>query len=310
MSLYTVWRKVLIALAVVLVALAALLSFFFYKDIPLPALIPVYGAAPSAFADIEGMPVHYRLEGQGPPLILLHGTGASLHTWQGWVEALKDHYMILRFDLPGFGLTGPHPEKDYSTEMYMRMIDGLTSRLGIDTFYLAGNSLGGKIAWEYAALNQDKVQKLILIDASGYPNQNPPSLGFRLAQSRILKHIVRYVTPKPLIRKSLLEVYLDSGKVTKPLVEEYHTLLLREGNRQAFIDRMQMGYRSNQWKLGRLKMPVLIMWGKHDRWIPVEHAYAFQQDIPGSIVRLYEAGHVPMEELPQATAEDAMTFLQ
>jgi pimeloyl-ACP methyl ester carboxylesterase len=113
-------------------------------DIPLEALLPDYGAAPSQFVEIEGMRIHYRDEGAGSPLVLLHGFGSSLYTWDGWVRQLAATRRLIRFDLPGFGLTGPAPDGDYRVERYVRVVAALLARLGVELADFAGNSLGGR----------------------------------------------------------------------------------------------------------------------------------------------------------------------
>jgi pimeloyl-ACP methyl ester carboxylesterase len=256
------------------------------------------------------MEVHYRKQGNGEQhLILLHGTGASLHTWEGWVGMLQDSFTIYTLDLPAFGLTGPHPNRDYSIDAYVQFVDDFANHMGLSTFSLAGNSLGGGIAWNYAALYPDKIKGLILIDASGFPSEN--SIGiFKLAKNPLFGPLLKYITPRSLIRKNLLQVYADDSKVTEYLVDRYYHLARRKGNRQAFIDRAKTPMPDNTHLLSTINIPTLIMWGEKDQWNGMVEAYKFQEALPNDSLIIYQnLGHVPMEEDPFTTARDASNFL-
>jgi pimeloyl-ACP methyl ester carboxylesterase len=177
---------------------------------------------------------------------------------------------------------------------------------------MAGNSLGGGIAWSFAAAYPDMISRLILIDSAGYFRQTSPPLVFRLARAPVIGMLTRYLTPRYFIKKILLEVYGDDGKVTEELIDRYHDMALREGNRDAFIARSKMThlhlYESD--KIKTISTPVLIMWGSADAWIAPEFARRFQTDIKNSRLIIYDGiGHVPMEEIPGKTAADAKIFL-
>src|SRR4051794_40096983 len=138
-----------------------------------PALRRKYESEHSRYVKIDGTRVHYRIEGDGPPLVLLHGVLASLQTWDGWVHELKPHYRMIRVDLPGFGLTGPMASRNYTPEYSATFMDELRSKLGLERFHLAGNSLGGFLSWYYTTAYPARVDKLILIDPIAYPQKLP-----------------------------------------------------------------------------------------------------------------------------------------
>ena len=281
----------------------------YQPDIPAEVIKEKYASEASQFASFNGLEVHYRDEGAGVPLILLHGTGASLHTWDGWVAALSDSFRCIRLDLPAFGLTGPNASHDYSMPAYVKFLDSFLQKLAIDSCYIAGNSLGGRISWEYVLAHPGVVKKMILIDAAGFPNDKIPP-AFRLAQNPLAKYIVRYIGARSLVEKSLLEVYADDAKVTDALVDRYYELALREGNRDAFIARANTHFADNVSEIRNIEVPVLVLWGAQDSWTPVDDAYRFQEALPNSeLVILEDAGHIPMEEMPERTAALAKTFL-
>ena len=283
-------------------------------DIPLDQLKEKYLIPSSKFIKVQDMDVHYSIEGEGPILLLIHGTASSLHTWDGWTEQMKDSLTIVRMDLPAFGLTGAHPNRDYSLEAYVSFVDTFISALDIlekdEKFLIAGNSLGGAIAWNYAATYPDRVEKLILIDASGAPRNQAAPLIFKLARTPVISGILKNITPRSIIQSNLEEVYIDDSKITESLIDRYYELALRPGNRDAFIDRARLILAVSTELLSNISCPVLIQWGEADEWIPVSDAEYFNERLANSRVIIYpDAGHVPMEEIPEQTAQDALTFL-
>lgn len=309
------WIVRLVVCLLVVVLLAGLI--FGKKDLPAEMLVQKYGQAPSQFMNLMGMRVHYRDEGNrndSLPLVLIHGTSSSLFTWDSTVLLLGAQHRIIRFDLPGFAVTGSHPNRDYSMDMYTRFVDSVLIRLGIQTCIIGGNSLGGAIAWRYAVQYPAKVQKLVLVDAGGYlPKEKMElPLGFRLAKMPVVNNLVKWITPKQLVRKSVEDVYGDKRRVSDALVDLYSDMTLRAGNRQALIDRMQLGLGEDaSAQIRTIQIPTLIVWGDKDRLIPVSNAALFHQDIKGSeLVILKGIGHVPMEEAPQDFVRVLIPFIE
>lgn len=181
----------------------------------------------------------------------------------------------------------------------------------IDKCYLAGNSLGGLIAWNYAAAHPNAVRRLILLDAAGYPvAEAPGALGFTLARIPILNQVLTLITPKFLVRKSLEDVYGNKTGVTEALVMQYHDMTCREGNRTALIARLNTNQSIDTTLVQRLQTPTLIIWGDQDQLIPVEHGHKFQRDLPqNELIVLEGVGHVPMEEKPEAVVKAVVSFL-
>ncbi|RMD83270.1 MAG: alpha/beta fold hydrolase [Candidatus Dadabacteria bacterium] len=263
----------------------------------------------SRFVEVDGMRVHYRDVGSGPVLVLLHGSNSSLHTWAGWIDMLSGDFRTVALDLPGHGLTGPNPTGSYSPDAQAEFLDHFTRAIGIERFALAGNSMGGQIAWHYALAHPRRLWALILVDPAGFPHRLPAV--FALYRIPLLGRVATHVTPRFLVARSLRQVYGDASKVTPALVDRYYTLLLRQGNREAtrrrFANRRPDSAVS---ELGEIAVPVLIQWGELDRWIPPEHARLFAERIRQARVRTYpRLGHVPMEEDPETTAADARDFL-
>ncbi len=302
-------------LSALVLALAGFVAMNWEPDRPLSALQARWAQPPSTFIDVQGMHVHLRDEGPRTdpvPIVLLHGTSSSLHTWDGWAEELKSGRRVIRFDLPGFGLTGPSADGDYRIESYVRFVAAMLDRLGVSRCVLAGNSFGGQVAWETALAHPQRIEKLILVDAAGYPLQ-PKSIpiGFRIARIPVLNRVMEFALPRRLVESSVRNVYGDPGKVTPELVDRYFAITLREGNRRALAQRFeQMAAGLHADRIAALKLPTLILWGGRDRLIPPTDAERFHRDIAGSRLSVFgELGHVPQEEDPAATVAVARQFL-
>jgi pimeloyl-ACP methyl ester carboxylesterase len=303
------FRQAFISIIFVLFTLTLLFTLNITNDIPLEELKVEFKNKNSRFVEVDGIFVHYVDEGNGIPIILLHGTGASLHTWDLWSEKLKDKYRVLRITLPGFGLSGPRSDKKYKTKDYVNLLESFVELMGIEKFYLAGNSLGGSIAWLYTSFYQKKVKKLILINSSGFELDEMPFV-IRIARNNYLNFLIKKTSPQFLIKKSLKEVFYDDNLVSKSITDRYYKLNLREGNRQAFIDRALVNYIDYTPRLKKIKSPTLILWGKNDEWINVKYAKKFKTMIKGSRLSIMnETGHIPMEERPFESLEIVMDFL-
>ena len=261
------------------------------------------------------MQVHMRDEGPRDdpvPLVLLHGTSASLHTWDGWADGLKASRRVIRIDLPGFGLTGPYPDGDYTVEHYAKFMHAFLDRLGVTRCVLVGNSLGGQVAIVTALARPARVERLILIDSSGYP-MAPDSipLAFRIARLPVLSRIARVTLPRRVVEESIRNVYGDPARVTPALIERYFELALREGNRAALAERLkQVPIDAIAARIPEIKIPTLILWGGRDRLIPKAAGQRFANDIAGSRLQIFDdLGHVPHEEDPARTVSAAIAFL-
>jgi pimeloyl-ACP methyl ester carboxylesterase len=303
------------AVAAVAALVAAFVVINWAPDRSVAQLAARWAPPPSTFIDVAGMSLHLRDEGprdDPAPIILLHGTAASLHTWEGWVEALKERRRVIRFDLPGFGLTGPSPDENYSIENYVRFVTAMLDKLGVRHCVLAGNSFGGYVAWATAFALPDRVDRLILVDAGGYalPASSPP-LGFRIAQWPVLNRLFESMLPRGLVDSSVRAVYGDPNKVTSALVDRYYEIALREGNRKALAQRFAQARPGElAAHIPELKLSTLILWGGRDGLILPEAGARFHRDISGSkLVMFDELGHVPHEEDPGRTVAAVKDFL-
>ena len=311
-------------IGLLLIASALALALARAPDRSVQSLVARWAPPPSEFIDLNGQLVHLRdvgPRGDAMPLVLLHGTSASLHTWEGWSRALQSQHRVISFDLPGFGLTGPwsgrYASWSYRGDDFARFVLELLDHLQVKRFAIAGNSLGGEVAWRVASLAPDRVQRLVLVDAAGY-ELNPESvpIGFRLASLPVANRLFEWLLPRGIVEASVRNVYGDANKVTPQLVDRYFELTLREGNRGALVQRFQaqaldqLGVDANVTRIRALRVPTLVIWGGRDRLIPPPMAQRFHADIAGSRLVVFDSlGHVPHEESPIATAGALQSFL-
>jgi pimeloyl-ACP methyl ester carboxylesterase len=316
-------RLALRLVGLLLVASAVGLSLSRAPDRPVESLVARWAPAPpSDFIEVKGQLVHLRDEGprgDAVPVVLLHGTAASLHTWEGWVAALRKTRRVITLDLPGFGLTGPftgpasqYAADDYRGDTVARFVLDVMDALKVQRAVIGGNSLGGEIAWRAVTLAPQRFERLILVDASGYalaPAEVP--LGFRVAALPGLNRLAEHVLPRGVIVATLHSVYGDPSRIHEALVDRYFELTLREGNRRAMALRLrQLEAGAHVDRLKTLALPTLILWGARDRLVPPSTAQQFARDIRGAKVVVFDGlGHVPQEEDPARTVQAVIEFL-
>lgn len=268
----------------------------------------------SKFVKVNGYNIHYQDRGQGDTIVLMHGIFSSLQTWDGWAEELSKTHRVIALDMPGFGLTGGPPElDDFDEEHALDAFEGFVNKLGLNTVSLAGNSLGGYIAARYAARNPGRVEKLILLDPFGYPQDTPWILS--VGTFPPIAFIGNYIQPAWAVALNVAWVYGDSGRVQEEDYIRYVQMNLRPGAKPLYVKTLKMiEARAENFDpppFGRITADTLLMWGGEDDWVPLKLADKWMADIPKTKLIVYPtAGHIPMEELPEETVKDAALFLQ
>ncbi len=255
-----------LVLPVLLVTALAGAWWLYTPDKSRAVLEAKYLNGPGDYLDVAGLRLHVRDSGarEAPAVILLHGFGASLHTWEPLAQALYGDYRVIRFDLPGFGLTGVDPSGDYSDARSVLVLGALMDRLGLARASLIGNSIGGKIAWNFAALHQGRVNRLVLIAPDGFA-----SPGFEYGKKPhvpAMVRLVRYALSAFMVRQSLAPAYGDPAALTDELVTRYYDLMLAPGVRGAMIARMeQVMLQDPVPMLRQIRAPTLLLWARRTR---------------------------------------------
>ena len=306
-------KNLKIALVLLLVGLLGAGWYLFQSDLPRAALERRWASPPSQFVEVAGVRLHLRDTGprDGPVVLLIHGFASSLHTWDAWTSLMEDRFRIVSLDLPGFGLTGPDPTGDYSDERSVTVLAALLDRLGIGKASVVGSSMGGRIAWRFAAAEPARVSKLVLMAPDGFA-----SLGrdYGRAPERLpwLMRLLPYTAPKPLLRRTMQNAYAVPGVLTDAVVDRYHAMLLAPGVRRAILDRvLQTRLVPPEPILATIHVPVLLLWGEQDGAVPSSQAADYARALPiARTVLLPGIGHVPMEEAPEASAQVLRAFLE
>jgi pimeloyl-ACP methyl ester carboxylesterase len=277
------------------------LAWLYTPDKPRAALEAEYAGPPSVFLDVAGIRLHVRDTGpkSSPAVIFLHGFGSSLQTWDIWARDLEGDHRIIRYDLPGFGLTGADPFGDYSDERSITILLALMDRLGVGRASVVGNSMGGRIAWTFAALHPERVDKLVLVSPDGFAS---PGLAYGVRPKLpLMMRALPYVLPSFMLRASLAPAYARPEVVTDALFRRYRDMMLAPGVRSAIVDRMsQLALVDPAPLLKRIEAPTLLMWGEKDGMIPFANSADYLRDLPhGTLAALPGVGHLPQEEAPE-----------
>jgi pimeloyl-ACP methyl ester carboxylesterase len=316
--------RILLWIVGVLAALIAL-AFLTLGDpsVPREDLVKKYGQAPSQYADLgNGITAHYRDQGnaRGPVLVLLHGSNASLHTWEPWVKQLGDRFRIVTVDLPGHGLTIVPEEYPLSAEGMADFVDLFAAELALPRFAIGGNSMGAHVSLRFAIKYPLRVAAAIPIDGGGVipPNMPEPPAFFRIMSSPGLREFLRLIPTRPIGEATLKASFANQALVTDAMIDRYWELNREPGIRAATRKRFRMGL--DYWRgedrlmranLSQIKVPVLVLWGRQDKLIPVAAAEILKNATPGAQLIVYdEGGHILQEDLPERSASDARSFLK
>ena len=311
--------KFLIKIAIALILGIVLLFYSMIKldirypsDISKESIEAKYLLESSDFIEIDGVNIHYAIDGKGPDLLLLHANYANLIDWNPWVNQLKNHFRVIRIDIPGHGLTEADPSNDYSMQRTVFLLENFLNELEIDTLSIAGASLGGTTSLHYASQNPEKIDNLILVS----PGALNPRVRGRSEPVTLPKpfEIIAHITPKIVTESLLKGGFGDPNNVTDELVVRWHDLLLREGQRDAQIARVNQYVSGDIDRvLSEVRAPALIMWGKKNNVVPVDLAYEMKDMMKNSSrieMIIYESGgHQLVQELGLQTGEDALKYL-
>jgi pimeloyl-ACP methyl ester carboxylesterase len=309
-------RKLLIGVAILVVAIVGAVWIVSVPDIPRSQLEAKYATSPSQFILLpDGARAHVRDQGpkNAPALVLVHGSNASLFTWVPWVNRLDKDFRVVTLDMPGHGLTGAVPNGDYSQEAMVAFTLEVADKLHLGKFAIGGNSMGGGVAARFAEEHPDRVTKLILVDAAGMPTKSGDKipLAFRLARTPVLNRLMLYITPRSIVSEGLNDAIVHKEIINDRMIDRYWDFARMAGTREATLKRFSLPFTDDVAKdIGKIEAPTLILWGEQDHLIPVAAAYAFHKAIAGSKLIVYPAtGHIAMEEVPDRSAAAVHKFL-
>jgi pimeloyl-ACP methyl ester carboxylesterase len=299
------------ALVIALTLLAMSAWALWTPDLNRTALEQRYLQAPGDMVQVLGTPLHVRESGpkDAPAVLLLHGFGSSLETWETWTPALSAGLRVMRVDLPGSGLSPPDSSQDYSDARSVALISALLDARGIQKTHVVGHSIGGRIAWTFAATHPQRVNKLVLLAPDGFAS---PGFAYGVApEVPATLGLMRWTLPRWLLRMNLAAGYAEPKALSDAALQRYHDLMRAPGARQAMLSRLQQTVLVDPVpQLQRITAPTLLVWGRDDAMIPFSNAADYQRALAqATLVPLEAMGHLPMEEKPQQALPAVLQFL-
>ncbi len=256
-------------------------------------------------AVIGGHRLFYKASGDGKPIILIHGIGASSQIWARNLDPLAQNYRVYAPDLVGFGQS-EKPRPAYTLTDHVNCLRNFICHLQIEKTSLVGHSIGGLIAMDFCLAHPEIVDKLILVDSVALCNSRP-SFTERLICLPLLGELFVTFRPKLVLKKFMAkEFYYRPEFVTDEMLDP-----LMQADRSAVLELTRTVHHTNRREaIKGIKTPTLILWGDQDQAIPRAHALLLQQLIPKSKYRiLKEAGHHPQIEAAEEFNQEVATFL-
>ena len=291
-------------------ALYVVYALIAWRDIPIAEMESRYGGPAVSIADVDGVPIRYRLEGRGSAVVLIHNHFMDMGIWEAWAPALSEHHRVLRYDLSGHGLTGPDPSGVYTVQRDVRLLQGLLDQLGMESVALVGSSLGGNIAFTFAAQHPERTRALTLINSGGLKRAGSNSEREMPGWADAVFPLV----PPAAFRKFLRWFIVDDAVITPEMEQRFVDGFRREGNRSAELARLrQYDKGTPDAVLAKVTAPTLILWGADNPQLPVDMSVEFTEKLSqaASVDRISYAGagHVLPLERPAAVA-DVLEFLE
>jgi pimeloyl-ACP methyl ester carboxylesterase len=253
--------------------------------------------------------LYYSEEGKGPPLLLIHGFGASTFTWRFVAPELAKSHRVIAVDLKGFGQSDKPFDGRYSVYDQAELLAQLIEDKDLRDLTLVGHSFGGGVALllalEANRRLDGRITRLVLLDSIAFP-QNIPVF-FRLLDVPLVSQIgVRMVPPSVQARVALQIAYFDDSKIDPEEIELYAAPLKTAAGKHAIIHSARqivpedIAELSERYKT--IELPTLILWCDHDRIVPLEVGIKLRRTLTNSTLRLVEdCGHMPQEEQPAST---------
>ena len=304
--------KILGASLLVLVLLAAAgfgAAAWMYCDIPAAELEARYLDDSSRFLNLDGVRIHYRDQGAGQPLLLIHANFSNLIDWDPVVAELVESHRVIRFDMPSHGLTGPDPSGDYSLARTIEITERFVDALGLERFSIGGTSLGGTVSLHYASRHPERIEQLVLLSPGALEGREQARRGVP-DSARVLEIILPRALPEFMLRSA----WGQTGEVPEAMIDRWHDMWLREGQRAAQLDRLSQ-YDSGDLEgiAGEIEAPTLLLWGEANPQAKVEQAYELEEMLTGTetlrMIIYPGVGHMAYQEAGTQIGRDIRAWL-
>lgn len=262
------------------------------------------------YADIGGARLRFVDEGEGPPVVLIHGFASALDTWRGVMKQLvEDHHRVLAMDLKGFGWSS-RPPGDYSPQAEAQLVLALMDQRNIKTAAIVGHSWGSSVALALALAAPERVTKIALYDAWVYEDQLPTTFLWARASGvgEVLFDLFYAERPDEKIARA----FYDPRKyVSEKFVEEVEKALDRPGTTAAALAAVRgQRFTDIEKSYHELEQPVLLLWGREDEVTLMTYGERLARDLPHAHLLVYpHCGHFPMIEAAGTSTDDLVKFL-
>ena len=291
--------------------IGTLIALWVYRDIPAGELEARYAGPASRFMNVDGVRIHYRDEGEGPGVLLLHANFGNLIGWDPWVEALKDSYRVVRMDFTSHGLTGPDPTGDYTLERTLELTEKFVDAVGLGQFSIGGTSMGGTVAIHYTNAHPERIDNLILLNPGSLEGRDQKETRGEVPDAA---YVLTYVMPRALPEFMLTEGFGDDAKLTDELIDRWYDMWMREGQREAQLDRLRQ-YESGDIEglIRSIEVPTLLMWGEANTTAHFEQSAEFIELLENveslKFISYPGVGHMAVQEAGAETGRDVRAFL-
>jgi len=280
-----------------------------YRDIPAAELEARYLDDNSRFLNVDGARIHYREQGEGPPLLLIHANFSNLIDWDPVVAELVDSHRVIRFDMPSHGLTGPDPSGDYSLARTIEITERFVDALGLERFSIGGTSLGGTVSLHYASRHPERIEQLVLLSPGALEGREQARRGVP-ESARVLEIILPRALPEFMLRSA----WGQTSEVPEEMIDRWHDLWLREGQRAAQLDRLsQYDAGDLEGIVGDITAPTLLLWGEANPQAKVEQAFELEEMLTSvdslRLVIYPGVGHMAYQEAGTQIGRDIRAWL-
>ena len=272
-----------------------------------------YADEASRFAEIDGVRLHYKDEGSGPAILLIHGSAGDVSDWDGWVELLATHYRVVRFDLPGFGISGKIANGNYSIDRSQSLIDGLMDSLGIEQFAIAGVSYGGPVAFRYAATRTERISALVIMNSAGI-EYGKQQVDAKTGEKGFYKAVTGGSVTREFMTASLQKSFHNPALVSDALIQRKLDMMNVEGRTEEGAIMIRQYERGDPFRvLAHVRAPVLVLWGGAEESLSQETADKFASAVTraSAVRKVVQPGgdHMMHVEIPEPTARIVEGFL-
>jgi len=259
------------------------------------------------YVEVNGLDTFVIVEGDGPDIVLLHGNPSSSYTWRHLIPPLATSHRVHAIDLPGYGFSEKPADAPYTATWMAGHVAAYLQASGIDSAIVIGNSMGGEVASELAALYPRAVRDLVLIAPAGLKVESADERPFamRVAGLPVVGGLLAHLPLRSVFAGALRDAYYDPSLVSDDDVDAYYAPTRSRNGLAAFLARMRRDPHLDRTSVvATIRVPTLIILGEVDRFVPLSVGRRYGDLIPGSRVAVIEkAGHVPQEERPDAVLQ-------